>query len=280
MSQTAAIFPRRLPPVARSEQRTLLRPVPPVDELLAEAPFDEDTRGWLEAHLDKLLAFVGSAALSAALISRLLPAGPPHAPVTVRTAPIVAQAAPVKVVVPAVPIATAPVAVEVAMPPSEAPAAAVPAVAAPPVAQATPRAVKHAAKRIAHAKHKARAHLRRAARVAPRSATPADASLGPAAAALIAQGTDALRRHDEAQAIHDFESAQAASGHKLPAAVRQKLGLLHVAAALRDRRAGNEAGARMEFQAAHRADPSNARAASEVAASTDEVELQDAIDPD
>ncbi|MHB8416584.1 MAG: hypothetical protein ACYDCL_00810 [Myxococcales bacterium] len=254
-------------------------------------PLQTDVRGWLEGHLDKLLAFIGSAALSAAVISRLLPApalhpvsrGFRHAHAEAAVAPVAAATLPHLAIAPPTPV-------KVSVPPAQAARPAQPAVL--PVAHAAkPLGTVQLERQAAHrSKHRAKPHLRRAtARNAmraerpslrPPAAPPVDVAPGSATDRWISEGTQALRRHAEAEAIHDFEKAEDVAGGRLPRQIGQKLSLLHVAAALRDRRAGNEAGARREFEAAHRADPGNARANAELAVPDDGVELRDAIDPD
>jgi hypothetical protein len=289
---------------------------------------DEDTRGWIEANFTKLVAFAGSAALAAVVVSRLLPS-------PVRANPMVAAAPQA----PAAVVATPSAEPEVAMPaPGGEVAAGAPIAAPTPAAEPAAGVAFQATTPTAHRVHlaqvlpasrrhaKARSHRTLAhaaeARTAPvpvvGKASPSRArsaytrgdldtaeqmlrSVGHVGQAdrvasvrrYLSQAQGELREHDEAPATRAFEAAANADralgfgAGKVSHDVSREAGLLHVAAGLRARRAGNEAGARREFEAAHRDDPTNSRASVELQSQpqpqsqpTDEVSAQDAIDPD
>jgi hypothetical protein len=292
-------------------------PPPPV---LEKQEVEEDTRGWIEAHLERIVAFIGSAAIAAALVSRVLPAPVHAAPVRptvqIPSAIVAAPAVETEVAAP-VPTPAAPPSPVVAPDEAAAPEIAARIAVAPAaptkhqvhVANVVPASKRHA---------KARSYRTLAHAAGARAAVPADGNAAPAAARnaylrgdvdsaeqllrkaghigqadrvasvtrYLSEAQGKLREHDEAPATRAFDAAARADRElafgsgRISRDVGRELGNLRLAAGLRARRAGNEAGARREFEAAHRADPSNSRASVELQSFQDEVQVQDAIDPD
>ncbi len=298
------------------------RELPPPPVVDTDDDEEEGLRGWIEARFEKLVAMVGSAAIAAVVVSRLLPS-PVHAP-AVRgpaqkvPAAIVAQAAAeAEVALPAPAPTVAPTPVVVTAEPAATPEPA-PTVDDTPVAPARHNKV-HIAKILPASRRHAKARsYRTSAHAAEARTAPADSAEAPASARsaylrgdldsaeqllrsaghvgqaeriasvsrYLSEAAGELRQHDEAPATRAYDAAARADralgfgAGKISRDVGRELGNLHLAAGLRARRSGNEAGARKEIEAAHRADPSNSRASAEVQSFQEEIQVQDAIDPD
>ena len=305
MSTTTLTLPLNRRARTRREASRIARALSP-PPVLAKARAEEDTRGWFEIHFKRLVAFVGSAAIAAAFVSHLLPA-------RIRTI-----ATRTTVAIPSA-VVGAPAEAEVPVPvPAQ---VAIPAPMAPPpelIAQnsvakpVTPsrrhtkarsyRSLAHAAEARTEPRQGAipsvargdylRGDLESAEQLLRSAARIGQANRVASVARSLAEAQSDLRQHDEAAATRALDATARADrtlafgAGKISRDVGRQLGNLHLAAGLRAQRAGRDAVAHKEFEAAHRADPSNGRATAELqtaaptSAPDDVASVQDAIDPD